>query len=193
LSEASIRAELLRTLWIADPNELILQEVGLLRGAFRADVVACGTRLAGFEIKSAADDLSRLEHQMRAYGAVFDTASVVVTVRHLRGVLEILPEWWGVLLATGTDDGTTLLSLREPEQNPSPDSVALASLLWKEEAAAILERTEAAVIRSSVTRRAAHKALAEALERDELRENVVRAMRLRVDWLPAYSPATCGD
>jgi hypothetical protein len=194
LAESSIRAALLQTLWTdeAQHGALLLEELGLLGGSYRADVVLCGATLAGFEIKSAQDSLVRFVHQIRAYGAVFDTATAVVTLNHLRGVLEVLPEWWGLTLATATNGRTTLVTLREPESNPRPDALALASLLWKEEAWSVLAASQDAVLPNRMSRRALHEALAERLAWDDLRDTVVGAMRLRNDWLPAYSPSLCG-
>jgi hypothetical protein len=193
LAESSIRAALLRSLWTdeAQQGDLLLEELGLLGGSYRADVVLCGEKLSGFEIKSAQDSLARFVHQVRAYSAVFDTATAVVTLNHLHDVLEVLPEWWGLILATATDGRTTLVSLREPESNPRPDALALASLLWKGEAWSVLAASQDGVLPNRVSRRALHEALAASLAWDDLRDTVVGAMRLRNDWLPAYSPSLC--
>lgn len=189
VAESEIRAELLRTLWseVSDGDRVLLQEVGLLHGSCRADVVRIDERLAGFEIKSTADSLDRLSQQARAYSAVFDLVTAVVTANHLRDALEILPEWWGMTLATRIADGVALIRLREATQNPSPEPRALAALLWKHEADEILA--------AAPTRRRseAYDALAATLTWEELRAKVSKALRLRADWLPAYSPATCGD
>jgi hypothetical protein len=129
---------------------------------------------------------------VRAYSAVFDFATAVVTVHHLRGALEVLPEWWGVTLATSRGGRTTLMRLREPEQNPSPSPRALASLLWKSEAEDILAATAHRGAFAASARHTAYEALAETLGWEELRARVTEAMRLREAWLPAYSPTTCG-
>ncbi len=192
LAEAAIRRELLRSLSrsMGDHEHVLLQEVGLLHGSYRADVVLVHERLSGFEIKSAADSLDRLPHQARAYGAVFDLATAVVTVNHLLQALEILPEWWGVTLATSRTGVTTLIQLREPAQNPSPDPRALAALLWKSEADGLLAGSSRDGAAS--TRKAAYDALAATHTWDELRALVSRVLRLRQGWLPVYSPETGG-
>jgi hypothetical protein len=190
LAESEIRDELLRSLWgeASADDRMLLQEVGLLHGSCRADVVRLDGRLAGFEIKSTADSLDRLPQQSRAYGAVFDLATAVVTANHLRGALEMLPEWWGIILATRAAETVTLICLREAEQNPSPEPRALAALLWKNEADEILAAPTPTRKRSD-----AYDALAAMLTWEELRAKVSEVLHLREDWLPVYSPATCGD
>jgi hypothetical protein len=194
LSEPAIRTELLALLWRERGNEtLLLEEVGLLHGSYRADVVVLDDELSAYEIKSAADTLVRLPHQARAYGAIFDYVTVVATANHLAGVLDLVPEWWGVILASDRGDATSLMTLRLPELNPSPDVRALASLLWKDEAARLLSDVPGAADRPPRTRSAAYDALSAAFTWAELRQKVTETLRLRSDWLPAYSPASCGD
>lgn len=192
LSEAAIRNELLSQLWHQGQphNVLLLEEVGLLRGAYRADVVAIDTQISGYEIKSAADTLERLPHQVTAYSAVFDRASLVVTTSHLKLALEIVPEWWGLQLATERNDQTVLIELRSAEINPSPETTALARLLWRQE----VDRILAEIGEDSVGgRNSACDALASTMSWDELRNQVTRVLRLREGWLPAYTPVSCGD
>jgi hypothetical protein len=190
LSEASIRAQLLQMLWSArgDSDTLLLEEVGLLHGAYRADVVALGQALSAYEIKSEADTLARLSHQVRAYNAVFDNVSIVLTASHLAGALEIVPEWWGVILASNRNGETSLMSLRDPEVNPAPDAHALASLLWKDEALGILAEADHTSEAMKGTKRAAYEALSASFTWQELRQKVTDTLRVRTDWLTAYTP-----
>lgn len=188
LSEPAIRRTLLSMLDGEDPGRrrVVLEEVGLLHGSFRADVMVLGERLSAFEIKSEADTLQRLPHQARAYSAIFDEVSLVVTVRHLREALELIPDWWGVRYATDRGGETTLLTLRDVEPNPAPDARALAALLWKQEAEQILAAREAKP--TSGNRSSLYDALAANLSWEELRETVAQALRVREGWLTAYSP-----
>ena len=194
LSEQAIRSELLAALWRDRSNEaVLLEEVGLLHGSYRADVVVLDDELSAYEIKSAADTLVRLPHQARAYGAVFDHVTVVTTANHLAGVLDLVPEWWGIMMASDRGGSTSLMTLRQPELNPSPDVRALASLLWKEEAASLLAGVPSAGDKQLRTRSAAYDALSAAFTWTELRQKVTEVLRLRSDWLTAYTPASCGD
>lgn len=192
LSESAIRSELLSQLWRQGQSDgvLLLEEMGLLRGAYRADVVAIDTEIAGYEIKSAADTLDRLPHQVAAYSAVFDRASLVVTASHLKAALGIVPEWWGLLLATERNARTVLIELRSSEANPSPDANALVRMLWRQEIDKILADAGEP---STGRRDSACDVLAKTMTWDELRNQVARALRLREDWLPAYIPVSCGD
>ena len=53
----------------------------------------------GFEIKSDIDSLARLPHQTELYSSVFDKITLVVGATHLYHAFNIIPDWWGVLVA----------------------------------------------------------------------------------------------
>ena len=90
-----------RRLWRhhADPSTLVVDELGLQHGKCRADIAVVNGHLIGHEIKSDIDSLDRLSSQVDGYNAVFDRVSVVVTERHLKGAISLVPEWWGVVAA----------------------------------------------------------------------------------------------
>lgn len=101
----------------------------------RADVVTVGPRLEGFEIKTNRDSLKRLPRQAAAYGRVFDRCHAVLATRHVERAIEILPEWWGVLVV---DDDLDFSLLRSAEDNYNVEPETLVRLLWRDEAYAIL-------------------------------------------------------
>ena len=118
--DADIRRALLQRL-AAHP--LIIEEMGVC-GQVRCDVVALGEEMVGYEIKSDADTLRRLPRQVEWYSRVLDRAHVVTTERHLEGVRRFVPEWWGVMVASGPADDVRLQPLREAGANPSLPSSA---------------------------------------------------------------------
>ena len=73
-TDADIRALLIPRLLqdAVRSNSLLIEELGLMSGEFRADIAVLGTKLIGYEIKSETDTLSRLPRQAAAYGAIFD-------------------------------------------------------------------------------------------------------------------------
>jgi hypothetical protein len=122
-----------------DPNhDLILQEFGC-KGA-RIDVAIVNGSLHGFEIKSDSDSLERLHGQVVHYSRIFDFMTLVCGKRLFSAASDLIPEWWGLLLAQSKNEIVTLTKVRQSRRNPSQDSAALARMLWKDEALNCLRR-----------------------------------------------------
>lgn len=121
------------------PNTRVIDELGVGHGANRIDIAVINGHFRGMEIKSDADNLQRLPGQIVAYGEVVDRASLIAAPRHLPGALEILPHWWGVVLAERGVTGAVIFKrLRSERANPRMNPMSLAKLLWHDEVAAIL-------------------------------------------------------
>jgi len=137
-----IRIALKRCILRAAPASsltLAVEELGLLHGKGRADLAVINCPFIGYEIKGEGDDLRRLRVQVTAYDAVFDYSWIVPTEQHLRAVVDTVPSWWGILVALPTDWGEVdFAAVRQPSRNPSTDDLAIAQLLWRTEAQAIL-------------------------------------------------------
>jgi hypothetical protein len=142
LRDSQIRPVLLqelRSIFPSEDTDLILQEFGC--NAARIDIAVVNGALHGFEIKSDRDSLDRLSTQVAEYGRVFDFVTLVVGRKLLDHAKAAVPEWWGITLATtATDSGVILRRIRSPKGNPARDAVALAQMLWKEEALRCLRR-----------------------------------------------------
>ena len=95
-------------------------------------------RLTGYEIKSDADDYTRLHTQMVAYDEVFDENYVVVSKSHAEGVKEYVPKHWGILCIL--EDNITVL--REAKANPRVQRKKQLMILWKLELKNILVRND---------------------------------------------------
>lgn len=98
-------------------DRLVVDELGLC-GKVRVDVAVVDDALSGFELKSATDTLQRLPTQVEVYSQVLDAATLVVAENHLDLALELLPEWWGCVIATEDDNVTRLEHLRSPSRTP---------------------------------------------------------------------------
>lgn len=117
----------------------IIEEFSICDGAARVDLAAVNGVMHGFEIKSDLDSLNRLPHQMELYGSVFDKVTLVVGVTHLYHAFNIIPDWWGVIVARESEDGTISLNeIRKPEKNNNVKVHSVVRLLWKEEAVGVL-------------------------------------------------------
>lgn len=141
-SDISIRKALVDNLKseFTDTASIILSEYTLATTGTRADIVVINGVLHGYEVKSDADSLTRLNSQVHGYNEVFDRMTLVVGERHLIHSMYSLPDWWGITLAKRSEKGeVSLFKLREPLQNPLQKSKTLARLLWKTELVRLLK------------------------------------------------------
>jgi hypothetical protein len=188
MRDPEIRAELHRRLsqrHTSGERVKIVDEMPVLTGACRIDVAVINGRLEGFEIKSEGDSLARLPRQALAYGRVFDRLTMVCAERHLKAVLALLPEWWGVEVAEQRGTRTRIVRKRAARANPATESRAIAQLLWRSEALAALEEMDAAHGLRSKPRRTLWSALAETASQRELRALVRETLQSRRGWLAA--------
>ena len=99
MNDAQIRAATKKALLVqhmGDAETVIFEELGVQHGLARIDLAVVNGELHGFELKSARDTLARLPEQAESYGRVFDRITLVVEERHVRGAVELVPDWWGV-------------------------------------------------------------------------------------------------
>jgi hypothetical protein len=116
-------------------DRLWIDEFSVPETKERADLVSVGARLDGYEIKTERDDLRRLPRQVNAFSRLFDQCTIVTAEKHLDGCLDLVPDWWAVLVARLGPSGVNLFLVREGQTNPSPDAEVLVRLLWKREVA----------------------------------------------------------
>lgn len=166
-----------------DTDTLVLDELGIRHGASRVDIAVINGEIHGFEIKSDADTLTRLSAQMTFYSEVFDRVTLVVGQKHAEKAMPTLPDWWGVRVATEGARGAIHFKVtRKAKMNPAHNPIALAELLWRDEAMQELQElgVTGAILRQP--RAALYQHLAEALELDDLRAMVRRRLKARENW-----------
>src|SRR5438105_15140559 len=66
-----------------DGDPRVVNKLGLIHGEVRVDVAVINGVVHGFEIKSDADTLNRLQRQAAAYERVLDLMTLVAPMRHL--------------------------------------------------------------------------------------------------------------
>jgi len=136
LTDAEIRkrihVEIIPTI-IGDTHNRVIDEMGICCGEARVDIAVINGKLHGFEIKSEADTLERLEGQILAYNQVFDTMTIICGQNHLDSIISLVPEWWGIYSAKINFGKLELTKIRCSELNHSVCRLALAKLLWKSE------------------------------------------------------------
>lgn len=177
-----------------DSNTLVLDELGLRHGTCRVDIAVVNGYLHGYEIKSDADTLDRLPSQVAIYGAVLDRATLVVGERHLEKAKPLLPDWWGIKVATAGPRGGISFETAQPfQQNPSIDPLALAELLWRPEVVQILQERGARAELLRKPRAVLYKHLAATVELGELRNLIRQQLKARERWRGHRPPSSGVD
>lgn len=186
MRDRDVRSALMQKLNIEfskDPHTRIVEEMGIWSGSVRIDVAVINGELSGFELKSDRDTLERLPLQADLYSRVFDRVTLVVGERHAEQALGIIPEWWGVMVATQNGPEVDLSSSRDANINPDPDPYLVAQLLWKDEALTILDKFDLAKGWRSKRIKEIHRRLSAELEFDELTFQVREKLKKREGWL----------
>ncbi len=195
-NDKQIRASLLKSL-----NEScrdyastrIIEELGIVHGSARIDIAVVNGHIHGYELKSDKDTLNRLPRQIQVYNTVLDRVTLVVGKSHLHEAIKIIPDWWGVSVAKIIDskDGVAIYSVRESDQNPQQDNIAVAALLWRDEALNILEEINRAVGVRSKNKATIYRRLVEVLDEQTLKQKVRDYIMARVNWRPdlKYMPS----
>ncbi len=170
---------------VRDPDTLVIDELGLESGVVRVDIVVVNGLMHGYEIKSDADTLDRLPAQVEGYGRVLDRVTLVVGSRHAAAAQRLVPEWWGIYIAQENAGHVQFRAARRERANPGLELHAVAALLWRDEALALLEARGRARGLRSKPRRDLYDALVDAVASTELRRCVRDALRSRTAWRAA--------
>lgn len=188
INDGIIRKALIRKLLqeghLNDPDTVVIEELGLKHGTARVDVALVNGRLHGFELKSDLDTLLRLPRQMQVYNLILDQVTLVVGKDHLHEAINIIPDWWGVLIAKSIDlvGHVKFYEIRQPEDNPSLDSISIARLLWRDEALDILKQLGHTSGIRSKRRDVIYERLVSVLSQEELKAKVRRSLSTRINW-----------
>lgn len=167
----------------AAEETLVRRELGICVGAGRVDVAAVNGCLTGCEVKSARDGLGRLAGQVEMYGRVLDYAILAIERARPGLLLTRLPSWWGVWHVVRTANGKIHLEvLRTATRNPAVEPLAVAQLLWRDEALEILRERGLHRGLASATRWRLWETLALELPIDELGNVVRNRLKARRDW-----------
>jgi hypothetical protein len=156
--------------------------MGLCAGGRRVDVAVINGELSGFEIKSDHDTLARLSGQAADYGRVLDRVTLLTTNRYLAPAVEMLPTWWQIIRAEPSKPHPCLTLIRQGTRNDSQDAMAIAQLLWREEALMELRRRGLGRGMGNKRRWLIWERLAMEIPMDELKTVVRDQLRARQDW-----------
>jgi hypothetical protein len=162
---------------------VVVDELGLQHGRFRADIAVVNGHLAGYEIKSDFDRLGRLSSQIDGYGAVFDRITLIVTSKHLDEAADLVPDWWGLVLThRGPRGGIHFATVRKASSNPDVDNFCVAQLLWRQEAREVLLDLGVEERQLRGNRATLYRLLVRRLSSRELRDLVREKLKSRSGW-----------
>ncbi len=107
-------------------------------GRSRADIImVTENNICGIEIKSDADNYSRLPRQIEDYDKYYDQNIVVVGTSHANHIEEHIPEYWGIITVEEYNGKADFYMLRAPKDNPRLIWERKMEILWKSELAII--------------------------------------------------------
>lgn len=175
-----------------DEKVRIIEELGISHGTGRIDIAVVNGIMHGYEIKSDQDTLQRLPEQIAIFNAVFDKITLVVGKNHLYEAVNMIPDWWGIMVAKNINGAITFNRIREEEFNNGQNSLSVARLLWREEALKILEDAGEAKGLYSKPRDFIYERLSAVLDRQVLSEKVRETMLVRTAWRPDSLLMLCG-
>ena len=168
---------------------LVIDELALQHGKCRADIALVNGHLIGYEIKSEVDSLDRLNDQIIYYNSVFDCSSIIVTESHLRKVMVMLPNWWGVISANkGSRGAIHFKTIRPPKRNIFVDDYAVAQLLWRSEAKEILSSLGVQGKKLREKRSNLYRYIVNKLDSFQLRKAVRECLKGRTNWRNPSTP-----
>ena len=121
-----------------NPDTEVIDELTIGGGRSRIDLALVNGVLHGFELKSDFDTLRRLPEQVQVYGTVCDRVTLVVGERHAGQAVQLVPDWWGILVVRSGRKRAIFRALKLPQINPSLDPLAIARLLRRSEAATVV-------------------------------------------------------
>jgi hypothetical protein len=169
--------------FLNDPDVLVVEELGLRHGAGRVDIAVINGEFHGYELKSDQDTLRRLPQQIAIYGSVLDRVTLLVTPVHVKAALQLIPQWWEIIVAEKTAANEIVFSdLREGGKNPDVAALEILKLLWRDEALELLRELQADRGMQSKPRKFLYSRIAELMELSALRDRVRNQLKARKDW-----------
>jgi len=166
-----------------EPETIVVDEMGLCQGDARIDIAVVNGALNGYEIKSERDTLSRLPQQVLYFSRVFDSITIVANQKHVKNIKRLVPRWWGVQEVVPDKSQIRFEIHLAAKQNRNISPLALAQLLWREEALSILESKGIDKGLRSKPRPQLWQALVENLPVSQLAAEVRYMLKARKDWL----------
>lgn len=143
LRDRDIRPALKERLLRQSPKAII-DELRIDDGRAIADVVALFSEAHCYEIKGSTDKVERLKTQGPYFCQSFRKITLVTTENHIERAVGIVPEYWGLLVASSPDKveevgRLRLKCVRKAQINPNFCKTTALLTLWKKELVTMIE------------------------------------------------------
>jgi hypothetical protein len=140
LNDKEIRSALIPKLRShAVKPKAIIEELRVHNGNAIADVVALYNEAHCYEIKGSNDKIERVLRQGAFYNSSFRKITLVTTENHVSKALDIVPSYWGIIIASNHNDNVILTYLRGAQDNPDFSKELALLTLWKSEMLNLIE------------------------------------------------------
>jgi len=167
----------------ACPHTLVLNELAIAHASARVDIAVINGCLHGYEIKSAADTLSRLPRQIGLYEECLEKLTIVCAPKHVEGVEKIAPSWCGIIEANkGARGGIEFKTRRSSQRNTNIKADRLAHLLWRQEAMELLSSFDLPAAQLRKPRTELYKEISARFTVSEITEYIKKVMVVRPAW-----------
>jgi len=159
-------------------DTIIVDELNIKNGLARIDVAVINGLIHGYEIKSEADTLNRLENQIPYYNSSLEKISIVVNPKHIDKVIQKIPSWWGIIEVSGDNK---ISEIRKAEDNNIIDITDTLLLLWKNELIKLFIKHKIEY-KKSWNRKILIESLSYNLNDNLLLDDIRQTLKLRKNW-----------
>ena len=175
-------------------NPYVFEELTLRKGRVRIDIAVISNMLHGYEIKSNVDSLKRLADQLNVYNESLDRVTLLVGEKHFNAVIDLIPNWWGVMLGIyANSNKVRIVEVRGAQDNPVLNILAYVEMLWRSEALELLEKYQVADGVRSKPNASLFERLISEVSQSDIRSGVVGAIKSRTNWRSGLQRMSCGD
>lgn len=184
LKDSDIRVPFIQKLNIQNKGHdyRIIPEMAVCDGLSRVDIAVANGKLCGYEIKSDADTLDRLESQKKYYNMTFDKVYIVVGKRYEDVIQEHVPDWWGIYIAySDRNNHVHIKERKRGRQNKNICAESLLELLWKNELEALLKNYGHKGL-SGKNRRILRAMASDSISLRDIKDYTREALKKRKEW-----------
>lgn len=184
MRDIDIRGPLIQKLNIQNNGHdyKIIPEMTICDGMSRVDVAVANGNLCGYEIKSDADTLERLESQKEYYNKTFDKVFIVVGEKYQGIILDYVPDWWGVYIAYyDKNNNVCFKEKKRGRKNRNISAESLLELLWRDEIEKLLKEHGFKSL-SKKNRRVLRKIAMENIPLSTIRNYTRESLKNREKW-----------
>lgn len=177
--DREIREKLLKDLRADKNNIKIINELDI-NGAIADLAVISKDYFCGYEIKSDRDTLKRLPGQIQIYSYVFDKITIVIGESKFFNTIEIIPNFWGVIMAESRNGKIILTEVRKPKLNTNINKNWLSKKLWRSDIVDILKELNLYKGKSGFYKDALLEILMGKISLNELRHHIRAVLTKRI-------------